>query len=111
MCRLAVVHRFNPGPDVFYALAHASIISSKSRTVRAELFTPAAIVGQVHLVLCPIKKQDTELLFQLFDLARERGLCEVQHHSGLGEAKRFRHGDEVTQMTNLHRQWILGIIA
>ena len=60
-------------------------------------------------MLCPIEKDNTKLLFQPFDLARERGLREVQHYRGLCEAKRFRHGDEVSQMTNLHGNEFWGI--
>ena len=61
-----------------------------------------ALICQAHLLFCPIEKLDTEFLFQPFDLARERRLCEVQHYRGLGEAKRFGHGDEVMHVTNLH---------
>jgi hypothetical protein len=56
------------------------------------------------------EKPDTEFLFQPFDFARERRLCEVQHYRGLGEAKRFGHGDEVMQVPNFHSGWILGYI-
>jgi len=61
------------------------------------------------LVLCPIEEQDTEFLFQPFDLARGRRLREVQHYRGVGEAKRLRHGHEVAQMTNLHRDELTDI--
>ena len=55
------------------------------------------------LLLCPIQKPDTDLLFQILNLPRERRLRGVQLSGGFCEAKRLRHGDEVAQMTKFHR--------
>ena len=55
------------------------------------------------MLLGAIQEPDTKLLFQVFDLPRERGLRSVQFLGGLGEAERFRHGNKVTEMSKFHR--------
>lgn len=52
----AFVHRFYRLPNVLDSVVHASIISTRSRTVHAELTTPAAIAGVHRIALLNFTK-------------------------------------------------------
>jgi hypothetical protein len=50
-----------------------------------------------------MEKPDAKFFLQVPDLTGEGRLGRVQFFGGFGEAQRFRHADEVAQMTKFHR--------
>jgi hypothetical protein len=58
--------------------------------------------GKANLPLIPVKEFNTEFLLQLAYLLTQGGLADVETDCGAAEMKFFSHGDEVTQMPEVH---------
>ena len=59
--------------------------------------------GDRALARAPVEEQHAELVLEQADLARQRGLGQVQAGGGLGEALLLGHGQGVGQLVQLHR--------
>jgi len=62
----------------------------------------AALSGEFQVTTDPVEEANTELLLQIMDLTRQRGLADVEAAAGERHAARVDHADEVTEMTKLH---------
>ncbi len=60
--------------------------------------------GDGPLARAPVEEQHPELLLEQADLARQRGLGQVQAGGGAGEALLLGHGQGVGQLVQLHIQ-------
>ena len=58
--------------------------------------------GDQALSRAAVEEEDAELLLEQADLARQRGLGQVQPGRGLGEALLLGHGQDVGQLVQLH---------
>ena len=58
--------------------------------------------GDRPLAGAPVEEQHPELVLEQADLARQRGLGQVQAGGGLGEALLLGHGQGVGQLVELH---------
>ncbi len=63
-----------------------------------------AHLGRCHRAAGAVEQGLPHLLLQLADLGAEAGLGQVQPGGGAGEAALFDDGDEVAQLTELHKQ-------
>jgi hypothetical protein len=55
--------------------------------------------GQLHPALVAQKERNTQVSFQLLDLAAQRRLCDVQLLRGLTEVEVFRDGQKIANVT------------
>jgi hypothetical protein len=61
-----------------------------------------AFAGQHQASANAIKQSDTELVFQILDLARERGLRDSEADSRLGDGALLGDSNERSQMAQVH---------
>src|SRR5215813_602716 len=62
----------------------------------------AALSGELQVTTDPVEEANTELLLQITDLTRQRGLADVEAAAGERHAARVDDADEVAEMTKLH---------
>jgi hypothetical protein len=60
-------------------------------------------IGEFDVALCPVEQRHTQLGFQLSNLLAERRLAEVEAFGCVAEVKGVRYGDDVPQVTELHK--------
>jgi|SRR5436190_16653209 len=63
----------------------------------------APLGGQSHLIFLAIEKPHAKFFFEVMDLAGKRRLRQTQLLTRFGEIQSVRDSDEITQMTQLHK--------
>ena len=66
--------------------------------------------GDRALARAPVEEHHAELVLEQADLARQRGLGQVQPGGGLGEALLLGHGQGVGQLVELHESELIALI-
>ena len=64
--------------------------------------------GELHPGSAPVEERRPQLVFEVFHLAAEGGLCYPQARRGMGKVQFLSHCDEVTEVSQFHAPTIPG---
>ena len=89
-------------PDRARASAPVASTSASTRCMKGSEGGAVGREGDRALPGTPVEEHHAELVLEQADLARQRGLGQVQAGGGLGEALLLGHGQGVGQLVQLH---------
>jgi hypothetical protein len=87
------------GPERPGALSERLRAGEKVAALSEQIFS---LAGDSDSATDAIEEPNTEVLLELADLSPEGGLTHPKPCGRLGEAPRLRHGNEVTQVPEIH---------
>ncbi len=89
-------------PESARASAPVASTSASTRCMKGTQCGPVGRERDGALARAAVEEEDAELVFEQADLARERGLGQVEPVGGPGEALLLGHGQGVGQLVQLH---------